>query len=230
MTRSARLLQLIEALRARRRPVTAAVLAEELGVTVRTIYRDVATLAAEGVPIDGEAGIGYVLRPGFMMPPLMLPEEEIEALVLGLRLVGARGDVPLARAGRQALARILAVLPPDLRERAEGAGLMAGPSAAVAEPAIDLSLVRAALRAEHKLGIHYVDGGGRGSDRTIWPIALAFFEQVRLVVAWCELRQDFRSFRADRILSLAATGERYPRRRRRLLHEWRHREGIAEPA
>jgi predicted DNA-binding transcriptional regulator YafY len=229
VSRSARLLQLIEALRGRRRPVTAAILAAELGVTVRTIYRDVATLASEGVPIEGEAGIGYVLRPGFLMPPLMLPEEELEALVLGLRLVGARGDAPLARAGRQALSRILAVLPPDLRDRAEGAGLMAGPSPAEAEPAIDLAVVRAALRQERKLAIVYADGSGRSSQRVIWPIALAFFEKVRLVVAWCELRQDFRSFRADRITALTQTGEPYPRRRRTLMHEWRRREQIAEP-
>lgn len=230
MSRSARLLQLIEALRARRRPVTAAVLAAELGVTPRTIYRDVATLVGEGAPIEGEAGIGYVLRPGFMMPPLMLPEEEVEALVLGLRLVGARGDVPLARAGRQALARILAVLPANLRERAEEAGLMAGPSPGTAEPAVDLAMVRAALRSEQKLVIDYADHAERVTRRIVWPIALAYFEQVRLVVAWCELRQDFRSFRADRIRTLTATGERYPRRRRTLVHEWRQREGIGEPA
>lgn len=230
MSRSARLLQLIEALRARRRPVTAAVLAAELGVTMRTIYRDVATLASEGVPIEGEAGIGYVLRPGFLMPPLMLPEDEVEALVLGLRLVSARGDAPLADAGSRALRRILAVLPPDLRERAEGAGLLAGPSPDLTRPVIDLALVRTALRAEHKLVIGYADASGRVSERTIWPIALAFFEQARLVVAWCELRRDFRNFRADRIHACRETGERYPRRRRTLLHEWRQREGIAEPA
>lgn len=127
MSRSARLLDLIQALRRRRRPIQAARLAEELGVSERTIYRDVATLIGQGAPIEGEAGLGYVLRPGFTLPPLMFGDEEIEALVLGLRWVADRGDETLGAAAENALAKIAAVLPENLREAFGDAGLMAGP-------------------------------------------------------------------------------------------------------
>src|SRR5579871_5038155 len=119
MSRSERLLQLLEALRRRRRPVAGAVLAEELGVSLRSIYRDIATLQAQGANIEGEAGVGYLLKPGFLLPPLMLTEEEIEAIVLGSRWVAKRGDDKLSTAARGALAKILSVLPPDLRDEAE---------------------------------------------------------------------------------------------------------------
>jgi len=127
MSRSARLLELIQALRRRRRPVAAAMLAGELGVSLSTVYRDVATLVARGAPIEGEAGLGYVLKPGFFLPPLMFGEDEADALILGLRLVAERGDPELARAADDALAKIAAVLPPEMEEAAETSGLLAGP-------------------------------------------------------------------------------------------------------
>jgi predicted DNA-binding transcriptional regulator YafY len=229
LSRSARLLDLIQALRRRRRPVTAAVLAAELGVSTRSIYRDVATLIAQGAPIEGAAGLGYVLRPGFLLPPLMFGDDEIEALVLGLRWVAESGDEPLGIAAADALAKIAAVLPAALRDMAEDAGLLVGPGEPVAPALIDLGDLRRTIRAERKLRISYVDGKGRRSDRTIWPLALGFFDRFRIVAAWCELRQDFRHFRTDRIISAEPTDERYPRRRRTLLAEWRKREGIAEP-
>jgi predicted DNA-binding transcriptional regulator YafY len=228
VSRSARLLDLIQALRRRRRPVTAAALSVELGVSERTIYRDVVTLVGQGAPIEGEAGLGYVLRPGFTLPPLMFGDEEIEALVLGLRWVEQRGDGPLGLAAADALAKITAVLPAELRDRAGESGLLAGPGEKIAAR-IELAELRGWVRAERKLRISYEDGGGRRSERTIWPFALAFFDRARVVVAWCETRQDFRHFRADRIVSADATGERYPRRRRTLLAEWRKREDIPEP-
>jgi predicted DNA-binding transcriptional regulator YafY len=228
VSRSARLLDLIQALRRRRRPATAAVLAAELGVSERTIYRDVATLVGQGAPIEGAAGLGYVLRPGFTLPPLMFGDEEIEALVLGLRWVEQRGDGPLGAAAADALAKITAVLPAELRDRAGESGLLAGPGEPIATR-IELAELRRWVRAERKLRISYEDAGGRRSERTIWPFALAFFDRARVVVAWCESRQDFRHFRADRIVSAEATGERYPRRRRALLAEWRKREDIPEP-
>ncbi len=228
MSRSARLLDLIQALRRRRRPATAATLAAELGVSERTIYRDVATLVGQGAPIEGAAGLGYVLRPGFTLPPLMFGDEEIEALVLGLRWVEQRGDGPLGAAAADALAKITAVLPAELRDRAGESGLLAGPGEPI-QARIELAELRRWVRAERKLRISYEDAGGRRSERTIWPFALAFFDRARVVVAWCESRQDFRHFRADRIVSAEATGERYPRRRRALLAEWRKREDIPEP-
>ena len=194
----------------------------------RTIYRDIATLAGQGAPIEGAAGLGYVLRPGFMLPPLMFGDEEIEALVLGLRWVAERGDGALGAAAADALAKIAAVLPADLREKAEDTGLIAGPGAALVAAELDLAELRRTIRTERKLRIAYADGAGRRTERTIWPFALAFFDEVRVVAAWCETRRDFRHFRTDRIVKAEPTSERYPRRRRALLAEWRKREDIPE--
>ena len=228
MSRASRLLSLMQILRRHRRPVSGAVLAEELNVSLRTLYRDIAALQGQGADIEGEPGLGYVLKPGFMLPPLMFSAEEIEALALGLQWVGERGDARLGLAAQEARAKITAVLPRDLADMLASSGLfMAG--GPLREPvSIDLSLVRQAIRAERKLTIAYADAAGAASERTIWPMALAFFDHVRIIVAWCELRADYRSFRADRIHRLEATPERYPRRRQVMLREWRQREGIDE--
>jgi predicted DNA-binding transcriptional regulator YafY len=227
VSRSTRLLDLLQALRRRRRPVSAAVLAAELGVSERTIYRDIATLAGQGAAVEGEAGLGYVLRPGFMLPPLMFGDDEIEALVLGLRLVAQRADAPLGSAAADVLAKVMAVLPAELRDKAENAGLIAGASGA-ARATTDVALLRRTIRAERKLQIAYADADGKSTERTIWPIALAFFDRVQVVAAWCETRQDFRHFRTDRITRAEPTNERYPRRRSLLVAEWRRRESIPE--
>ena len=228
MSRSARLLDLIQALRRRSRPVTAATLAAEIGVSPRTLYRDIATLQQQGAAIEGEAGVGYVLRPGFLLPPLMFSDDELEAIVLGLGWARLRGDRQLSAAARDAFAKIVAVLPPDLRDAAESAGVMPGPGTKLAETGIDLAPLRHAIRHEQKLKIDYADAVGRSSSRIVWPFALGFFDQVRVLVAWCETRQDIRHFRADRIGVAEPLGQRYPKRRRALLKEWRAREGIPE--
>lgn len=225
MSRTERLLDLLQALRRRRRPVAAARLAAELGVSERTIYRDIATLVGQGAAIEGEAGLGYVLRPGFVLPPLMFSDEEIEALVLGLRFVALRGDASLRVAAADVLAKVTDVLPAALREKADDSGLLAVPMAPA--PLADLSGLRRAIRTERRLHIAYADADGRASTRTIWPIALAYFERTRILAAWCETRQDFRHFRTDRILRADLGSETYPRRRRVLLAEWRQREGLA---
>lgn len=225
MSRTERLLDLLQALRRRRRPVAAARLAAELGVSERTIYRDIATLVGQGAAIEGEAGLGYVLRPGFVLPPLMFSDEEIEALVLGLRFVALRGDASLRVAAADVLAKVTDVLPAALREKADDSGLLAAPMAPA--PLADLSELRRAIRIERRLHIAYADADGRASTRTIWPIALAYFERTRILAAWCETRQDFRHFRTDRILRADLGNETYPRRRRVLLAEWRQREGLA---
>jgi len=225
--RAQRLLDLIQLLRRHRRPVTGAALAAELGISLRTLYRDIATLQAQGARIDGEPGVGYVLRPGFMLPPLMFSEDEIAALVLGSRWVADRADTPLGVAARDALAKIAAVLPPDLRDDLDASTLIIGPGPVIAAGDIELATIRQAIRAERKLAISYRDGHAAASRRTIWPFALAFFDRVRVVVAWCELRQAFRHFRTDRISALTLTDTRYPRRRQVLLREWRVAEGIA---
>jgi predicted DNA-binding transcriptional regulator YafY len=225
-SRSERLLTLIQALRRHRRPVTAQQLATELSVSVRTIYRDIETLVAQGAAIAGEAGIGFVMRPGFLLPPLMFRDEEIEALILGSRWVAQLPDASLARAAADSVAKIMAVLPDRLRHRVEDAGLFAVPRTATRDR-IDAGIVREAIRDERKLRIAYLNDADHETVRVIWPIAIAFFERVRVVVAWCELRQAFRHFRTDRITTAELTAERLARPRRQLLSEWREAERIA---
>jgi predicted DNA-binding transcriptional regulator YafY len=221
MSRSERLFDLLEVLRRHRRPVSGRALAEEIGVSLRTLYRDIASLQAQGATIEGEAGVGYVLRPGFLLPPLMFTPEEIEALVLGSRWVAGRADGRLAEAARSALARIGAVLPPDLREEMEGSSLFIAPGAPIPADAIDAAILRKAIRTESKLVLSYSDANGAASERVVWPFALAFFDQVRLLISWCELRDDFRSFRTDRIATVEMMETRYPTRRADLLKQWK---------
>jgi len=228
MSRSDRLLDLIQVLRRHRRPVSGAQMAEELGVSLRTIYRDVQTLMAKGAPIAGEAGTGYVLRPGFTLPPLMFTDEEIEAIVLGSRMVAQTTDRALAKAARDALAKITAVLPAERGDEVGTLGVLAGTYRQVAADGVDLALIRSAIRAEHKVWIAYTDESEMRTERQIWPISLTFFERVRVVAAWCELRQGYRHFRTDRIGRFIEIGERYPRRRRVLMKEWRDIEGLPE--
>jgi predicted DNA-binding transcriptional regulator YafY len=228
MSRAQRLLDLIQLLRRHRQAVAGAVLAEELGVSLRTLYRDIGSLKAQGAHIDGEAGVGYVLRPGFMLPPLMFSEEEIEALVLGSRWVSERADGPLGKAARNVLAKIGAVLPDDLKDRIDASGLLIGPGQPIAAGDGELAAIRQAIRSERKLQIAYADEQGSGTRRIIWPVALAFYDRVRVVVAWCELRDGYRHFRTDRIAALESTAERYPRRRASLLKEWRTLRGVPE--
>jgi predicted DNA-binding transcriptional regulator YafY len=228
MNRTSRLFKLMDALRGRRRPVSAARLAEELAVSVRTVYRDVQTLVVLGAPIEGAAGVGYVLRAGFFLPPLMFGEEELEALVLGARWVKGQGDPALAQAADSALAKIATASPRDLRDKLAETGLWA-PRLRTAAPMPDLRVIREAIRRERKLSILYVDGAGEQTQRTIWPFVLAFFEGACLIGAWCELRGDFRHFRADRIARLEMTDCRYPRSRRALEQDWRCAQRLPEP-
>jgi len=227
VSRAERLLDLLQLLRHHRYPVSGAALAAELDISLRTLYRDIASLQAQGAQIDGEAGLGYVLRPGFVLPPLMFSEEEIEALVLGARWVAERADAPLGLAARNALTKISAVLPAQLRDELDASALLVGPGEPIAAGNVELSVIRQAIRTERKLVVSYLDLKNTSTQRTLWPFALAFFEQVRIVVAWCELRQGFRHFRTDRITALTASDTRYPRRRQALLKEWRALEGIA---
>ena len=221
-SRAARLLQLLEHLRTHRQPVPGATLAQHQGVSLRTLYRDIATLREQGAQIEGDPGVGYVLRPGFTLPPLMFSDDELEALVLGARWVaGHAADPELARAARDAVQRIGAVLPPELRLAVETSGLFVPARAHAPSPAPWLPVLRRAIRDEHALLLHYRDEGGAVTQRRIWPFAMAFFDHARLIAAWCELRQDFRHFRADRVVDLADSGTRYPERRHALIRRWR---------
>lgn len=225
MSRASRLLDLVQALRHRRLPVRGEDLADELGVSLRTLYRDVATLRAQGADIEGEAGVGYVLRSGFLLPPLMFDDEEIEAIVLGARWVGEHGDPTLAGAARDALAKIAAVLPAHRRAELETPSLMV-PGRRAPPAGVGLDLLRRALREERKLALLYRDAEGRETRRLVWPIALGFFQETRMLAGWCETRADFRHFRIDRMVEATIEEARPPRRRRTLLAEWRRSEKI----
>jgi len=226
LSRSQRLLQLIQLLRSHRFPVAGAQLAATLGISLRTLYRDIGTLQEQGARIEGEPGLGYVLRPGFMLPPLMFSEEEIEALVLGSRWVAQRTDHRLSAGAQSALTKIASVLPPDLRLALDANALLVGPAPHQISETVDVSLIRQAIRAEHKATIRYCDLKGIESSRTIWPFALGYFDHVRVLVAWCELRAGFRHFRTDRIMGLTQEPQRYPQRRQALLKQWREIECI----
>jgi predicted DNA-binding transcriptional regulator YafY len=228
VSRSVRLLALLQALRGRRRPVTAAWLAGELEVSERTIYRDMAELIAQGAPISGEAGVGYVLGPGLFLPPLMLSVDETEAVLLGLRYVDQRGDTVLKTAAEAALAKIGAVLSPDAQASLNLPTVMPGPPPAFPESVASPEELRGAIRAQTRLDIAYEDERGARTRRVIWPIQLGFLDRVRIIAAWCELRGDFRTFRLDRIRSMAAL-DRYPGRRAELMRRLRaHLETMAE--
>lgn len=229
MSRASRLLELLQLLRRHRAPVPGLALAEELGISIRTLYRDIATLQAQGADIQGEPGLGYVLRPGFTLPPLMFSADELEALVLGSRWVEVRGDARLGAAAGNAVAKIRAVLPGDLRESVDAATLTV-PMLRGEPVAIDASVIRAAIREEQKLLVTYRDHDGAGTTRTLWPLLIGFFDKVQVLAAWCELRQDYRAFRVDRIQSVEPRDERYPRRRAVLIKEWRARQSIPTPA
>lgn len=228
MNRTERLFVLMDALRRHRRPVTAADLAEEAGVSVRTIYRDIDALVRLGAPVDGEAGLGYMLRGGFFLPPLTFDREELDALVLGARWVLRRTDEKLAEAAANALAKIAAATEEDRRDEIAGSANWIASSPELGDPSF-METVRAAIYSERTLAIDYVDADGVATSRTIWPIAIAYFDQRRLVVAWCELREAFRQFRPDRIEHVKPTGKRYPKRRAALIKDWAAETGHQPP-
>ena len=222
MRRAERLFQIIQILRrSRRRPITANDIAAELETSLRTIYRDISQLLAERVPIRGEAGIGYVLEEGFDMPPLMLTADEIEAAMLGAQWVMGRGDASLTRAASDLVAKIGAVVPPHLRPLALESTLVSPNWKRIETDTVDMARVRAAIHAQTKIALGYRDESARETKRTIWPFAVSYWDTVRVVVAWCELRKGFRSFRTDRVLNADFLMERYPVPRTRLTAQWR---------
>lgn len=233
--RSERLLLLMQALR-RRRPVAGAVLAQETGVSLRSLYRDIDALRAMGAAIDGEAGLGFQLRADTFLPPLMFTDEEVEALVLGLRTLIHGPDAAMAATARDAQAKIAAVLPPARRGDMDAVGLFAIPAAAPetagatpSEAGRDrrLGLLRQALREERKVRLRYRDKAGVPSERVVLPVALGYHEGRQVLVAWCETREDWRRFRVERIDGLDVLDAHLPEPRRTLFHRWRI--GLALP-
>jgi predicted DNA-binding transcriptional regulator YafY len=222
MRRTERLFAIIQILRRARAPVTAAAIADELETSLRTVYRDIAELVAQRVPVRGEAGIGYMLESGYDMPPLMLTPDEIEAAVLGARWVAGRGDPALARAANDLVAKIGAVIPAHLRPFLldETLTTAQGPWS-VRPDSFDVARARAAIRSQTKIVLTYRDEGEAITRRTVWPIAIAYHDAVRLLAAWCELRGAFRHFRTDRVTAAEFLDQRYPGRRDILRSQWR---------
>lgn len=220
MRRADRLFDIIQTLRTAAHPVTAAALADKLEVTARTIYRDVAALQGSRVPIEGAAGLGYVLRRGFDLPPLMFTTEEIDAIAVGARLVRRLRDPTLQAAAESVLGKLAVVVPQALRSQLAGAPYYVSEGSAPAAPGVDQSEVRNAIRDTRKLAIAYVDEDGRRTRRTIWPLAMAYYVDVTLIGAWCELRNDFRHFRVDRIATSQVLEDRFPQEHGKLMAEW----------
>ncbi len=223
MRRADRLFQIIQILRRHRRAVTAEALAAELEVSARTVYRDVAELVGRRVPIEGAAGVGYLLRDGFDLPPLMFTEDELDALLLGTRIVQSWGDPELGRAAADVLAKVAAVLPERMRPRIASLTLAAPPSGRRLEIAVDMAALRRCVREERKVRIAYLDLSGADTRRVVRPMNLAFFPPVWLLLGWCELRRDFRSFRIDRIGAVEFLDERYPQEPGRRLVDYLER-------
>ena len=217
-------MDLLQLLRRHRRPVNGAALADELGVSIRTLYRDIATLQGLGADIEGEPGVGYSLRPGFFLPPLMLSTAETEALMLGIRWVSAFADRPLADAAAHALSKICEVLPESARDGAGAVPLRVGPPAPEYLASEDLSVFRDAIRRERKLQIEYLGASGIKGTRLIWPFAIGYFNEGRILVGWCETRDAFRHFRTDRIIRSRLMADTYPRRRQSMLVEWKNQQ------
>ncbi|GGF99216.1 transcriptional regulator [Rhizobium wenxiniae] len=220
MRKASRLFEIIQILRPARKPVTAAAIAAQLEVTIRSIYRDIAALQAMRVPIEGERGIGYILRPGFTLPPLMLSIEETEAIVLALALLDRTGDTELRRAAKRVNRKIAAVVPEPLGRTFSADALHAWGTVAPAPDAVDLALVRRAIRDEQKLLIGYRDEVGNATKRVIRPIALIYYSQTANIVAWCEMRDAVRNFRADRVSHCEAREDFFPGQGDRLRQVW----------
>ncbi len=220
MRRADRLFEIIETMRSTTKAVTAAELSHELGVSERTIYRDISGLQGQGVPIEGEAGIGYVLRPGFHMPPLMFTIEELEAIVLGARLAGQRADKDLQKAADRVLSKVKSVIPDQMQSRMDRIPLYAPPTYWPSHNAGEMALIRECIRKEIKISIDYSDLKENVTTRIIWPVAVAFFAESTLLAAWCELRNDFRHFRIDRMQQVRTLEERFNGGGGRLLQSW----------
>lgn len=222
MRRADRLFQIVQYFRGGRL-ITAAELGEHLEVSPRTIYRDIADLQASGIPIDGEAGVGYVLKSGFDLPPIMFNRDEVVALIAGARLIQAWGGAAMARAALQALDKIESVLPDPIREQTRRVEIHAISNGLTAEARERIDELEQAVQSQQRLKLAYSDAQGEESSRVVWPLGLWFWGKVWTLVAWCELRDDFRIFRIDRIAAMTAEGGAYPSEPEKSLQEFYRR-------
>lgn len=224
MSRTSRLFALISVLRARRMPVTALHLSHELGVSQRTVYRDIDTLRSLGAPLDGQSGFGYCLKDGFFLPEFAFSPDEMDALMLGLGWVRQRADPALAQGSESALSKILSAKRHGSEVSAELPAVVTAASAsALVDPPL-ASRLRDAIHRQRKVAISYEDAHGALSHRTIWPITIVYFDDVRVLAAWCEYRAAFRHFRVDRLRVRTVSEERYPGRRQSLVVRWRQQD------
>lgn len=220
LPRTSRMFEIIQLLRSAKAAVTAEAIAERLEVAKRTVYRDIAALQAMRVPIEGEAGVGYVMRPGFDLPPLMLTAEEVEAVVVGLAMLGRTGDAGLLAAARSAAQKIADVQPGDHTRSPAEWHLHASAWHAIPGASVEIGPLRHAIRDEQTLAIAYRDEAGAESERTVRPIAVIYYIEAVVLAAWCELRSDFRHFRLDRIARCKANGERFRGQGDHLRRQW----------
>ncbi|PCI38155.1 MAG: DNA-binding transcriptional regulator [Thiotrichales bacterium] len=209
MRRADRLFRIVEYLKARRQVVTGATLSTELNVSLRTIYRDIADLVLSGVPIIGEAGMGYVLDKAYVVRPLMFDVEELDALMLGAQMVKSWGDTELAKAAQQAIDKITSVLPEKLQKEIAENFLFSMPSNAGPLITVDFTSLRRAIRSKNFVQFSYTREDGAASTRKIRPLCMAFFGPVWLLLGWCKMRNDFRNFRLDRMSNMQITADRF---------------------
>ena len=220
MRRAERLFQIIQILRRSTLPVTGAALAAELEVSTRTVYRDVADLMAQRVPITGEAGLGYLLAAEYDMPPLMLTPAELEAVVLGAQWVAGRGDPLLSPAAHDVLAKIAAAVPAHLRPFIAEPTTSTEPSIHAVKEVVETASLRDAIRKRLKLRLLYCAENGEPTERIVWPIVLGYSDTRRVLIAWCEMRQGFRHFRTDRMRAAELLDQSIGEPRGPLLRRW----------
>ncbi len=221
MNRTERLLKLLQILRSYRYPVTGQRLAERLDISLRTLYRDIATLQAQGADISGEAGIGYKLNASFFLPPLMFTHDEIQALLLGTRWVCQYGDKPLAEGANEALTKILSVLPNTVTKDISRATLRVGPPSSKQMAEEDLSQLRQAIAKQNKVSIEYKINKRKQPNHTIWPFSIGYFIDQRILIAWSETIEDYLHIKTIDIMSVEILQTRYQYPKENLFYEWR---------
>lgn len=229
MGRSSRLFEIIQILRRATTPVPAHAIAGALEASKRTIYRDIVTLQAMRVPIEGEAGVGYVMRAGFDLPPLMFTADEVEAIVVGLSLLGRTGDADLLAAASRVSRKIADVLPDAADSRIDGSPLHVSHWNEIPPAVVEYRVMRQAIREERKLHLHYQDAEARHTERTVRPIALVYYVDNVMLAAWCELREDFRHFRVDRMTACHPTDSVFKGESDLLREKWRARHELFSP-
>lgn len=220
MNKTERLLNLLQILRSYHYAVSGERLADRLGVSIRTLYRDIASLQAMGAEIEGEAGIGYVLKPTFFIPPLMFTQNEVQALLLGTQWVSQYGDAPLSEGAKNALNKIFDVLPASIKNDNNTFALRVGPPASETLAKEDLSIIRDAIAKQNKIKLVYKSQDGKETQLMIWPFTIGYFTDGRILVGWCEKENNYHHFKTNRIISLKILDEHYSRSKDSLFREW----------